>query len=84
MTKFTEINYGNDWGIFVDIENIDTQCDKNKHFNDKYIISINDYKNIDSENEIQKNQDNCIKIINTVYTNLFICGFLFYIIYFVL
>jgi hypothetical protein len=84
MTKFAEINYGNDWGIFVDIETVETECDKNYCFNDRYAIVINDYKNINYENNTSKNHNECIKIINTVFTNLFICGFLVYAIYFVL
>jgi hypothetical protein len=34
---FTQINYGNDWGIFIDIEN--------DFSNDTHIIHVNDYKN---------------------------------------
>jgi hypothetical protein len=76
MNKFAVINYGNDWGIFVDIEN--DNCN-----NVDCAIFINDYENAESEHEY-KYQNNCAKIVNTIYINLFVCGFLAYIVYFVL
>ena len=99
MNKFIEINYGNDWGIFVDIENTGK---KSNCFNEKYTIFINDNDN-DSYNDNYNDNDNDnyndddddlkrkyeyqkinVKIINTIFVNLFVYGFLVYIVYFVL
>jgi len=71
MDKFTTINYGNDWGIYVDIEN-----DEDKYSNNKYTICVNDNKNI--------YYDKDVKNVNTIFVTLFISGFLIYTIYFVL
>jgi hypothetical protein len=79
MIKFTEINYGNNWGIFVDIENAeDSSYNKINYVNKELTITISDSENID------KNENEYIKIINTIFINLFVCGFLAYTIYFVL
>ena len=79
MKKFTEINYGNNWGIFVDIENAeDSSYNKINYVNKELTITISDSENID------KNENEYIKIINTIFINLFVCGFLAYTIYFVL
>ena len=79
MIKFTEINYGNNWGIFVDIENAeDSSYNKINYVNKELTITISDSENID------KNKNEYIKIINTIFINLFVCGFLAYTIYFVL
>jgi hypothetical protein len=79
MIKFTEINYGNNWGIFVDIENAeDSSYNKINYVNKELTITISDFENID------KNENEYIKIINTIFINLFVCGFLAYTIYFVL
>jgi hypothetical protein len=79
MIKFTEINYGNNWGIFVDIENAeDSSYNKINYVNKELTITISDFENID------KNENEHIKIINTIFINLFVCGFLAYTIYFVL
>jgi len=77
MNEFTPINYGNDWGIFVDIEN-----DECKHSNNKYVIWINDYK--DKTTEDFDDTDKKAITINNIFIDLFIFGLLFYTINFVL
>lgn len=82
MDNFEIINYENDWGFFVDIEN--DNCNNfnnqlNNQLNNHYIISVDDCKNAKYEK-----QNKCSKIASIVYTNLLVCGFLAYVIYFVL
>jgi len=77
MNEFTPINYGNDWGIFVDIEN-----DECKYSNNKYVIWINDYK--DKTTEDYDSTDKKDITINNIFIDLFIFGLLFYTINFIL
>jgi hypothetical protein len=77
MNEFTSINYGNDWGIFVDIEN-----DECKYSNSQYVISINGYN--DKKFEDCDNYDKKAITINNIFIDLFIFGLLFYTINFVL
>lgn len=74
MGKFTKIDYGNDWGVFVDIES-----DKFGYYNNDYVININNYEPAKIKNKYGYN-----KVIGTIFINLFVCGYLTYIIYFVL
>ena len=76
MTKFTKVDYGNDWGVFVDIES-----DKFNYFNNDHVVSINNYEYESAKN---KNKYNYNQLVCTITINLFVCGYLAYIIYFVL
>ena len=68
MDKFAEINYGNDWGIFIDIET--------NNLNNEHTVYIGGCEN--------KKNDKEVKLVSNIFINLFICGFLAYTIYFVL
>ena len=68
MDKFAEINYGNDWGIFIDIET--------NNSNNEHTVYIGGCEN--------KKNDKEVKLVSNIFINLFICGFLAYTIYFVL
>ena len=85
MNTFSSINYGNDWGIFVDIENPNiiiniVQHDKKEQHNKK---EQHDKK----ERKININNSSILvltlKILNTI-VKLLICGLLFYFIYFII
>jgi hypothetical protein len=76
MTKFTKINYGNDWGVFVDIES-----DNFNYFNNDHVVCINNYESAKIKNKYNYNYN---QLICTITINLFVCGYLAYIIYFVL
>jgi hypothetical protein len=79
MNTFSSINYGNDWGIFVDIENpniiinIVQHDKKEQHYKKERKININNSSILVLT----------LKILNTIVT-LLICGLLFYFIYFII
>ena len=80
MTKFTKVDYGNDWGVFVDIES-----DNFNYYNNDHVVSINNYESAKNKNKYNYNYNyNYNQLICTITTNLLVCGYLVYIIYFVL